>query len=525
MFLFSFVLILRHIQLNMNSLPQIKSMALLFIENTFILKGDGGSIFKIICIIFAPIIIMVISESCSKMESTDGSLSGIYSSDTNVCSDIYKPTIQLTSKLQNNQGYTNPFENQKVHLENSSFNKSTSTLQNQTVIVVLHTQCQSQPGSLSDRILKANPNEHLLPSQQAFNYVIEENWDLSNLEDAAHSDSCVVGITPPHQVTTSTLPLPATSDSHLSKLTHLGFTNYTHAYEHFVKKQTSVNTLVAVIDAGAECSHPDLASNLVANCGYNLLSPGQPPADASSGHGSHVAGLIGAVGNNGQGTLGVAGAIRIQALKVLGNTATDVTYTFNGIQYAVAQNADVINLSLTGSNSQQRILSLEQAVADAVASGVVVVMAAGNHSLRLGTDAFVSPAMVGALVNGAITVGSVDAQSGRLSSFSNFGNQVEIAAPGAVDTLSDNGLYSLAPGRSYQRLMGTSQSAPIVSGAAALVIQFLKQKAVAYSPADIERIIMHSTDSAPILVNGGRSLNFSKLVRNTYEYAGINLCP
>lgn len=471
---------------------------------------------------------MIIAESCSKMESSDGSLSGLYSSDTNVCSELYRPTIQLNSKSQTTSTYVNPFEQQKVHIATNGLNKTATSLLHQSIIVVLHTQCQPKLDSLSDRVLKAHPEEELLPSQQAFTYTLNENWNVSELEEAAQSDPCVIGVTPPDEVTTTRLPLPSTSDTHLEKLDHLAFTNYTHAYEYLVKKQTSANSIVAVIDTGVECSHPDLVGNLVANCGFNLLNSSQQPLDVSSGHGSHVAGLIGAVGNNNLGTLGVAGTIRIQALKVLSDSATDATYTYNGIQYAITQNVDVINLSLTGTNSQQRILTLEQAVADAVASGIVVVMAAGNHALNLGTDAFVSPAMAGSLINGAITVGSLDSQSGRLSTFSNFGNQVEIAAPGAINSYSSGtvtGLYSLAPGRSYQRLMGTSQAAPIVSGAAALVIQFLKQKRVPYSPADIERIITHSTDAAPILVNGGRSLNFSKLVRNTYEYAGINLCP
>ena len=471
---------------------------------------------------------MIIAESCSKMESSDGSLSGLYSSDTNVCSDIYKPTIQLNTKSQSTPSYVNPFEQQKVQLSTEGLSKTTSTLKNQKFIVVLHVQCQPELDSLSDRVLKANPDEEVHSSRHAFSYALNEDWNVSDLEDAAKADPCIVGVTPPDQVTTTRLALPSTSDTHLEKLDHLGFTNYTHAYEYLVKKQTSANSIVAVIDTGVDCSHPDLAANLVSNCGFNLLNSSQQPLDVSSGHGSHVAGLIGAVGNNNMGTLGVSGTIRIQALKVLSDTATDATYTYNGIMYAITQNVDVINLSLTGTNSQQRILTLEQAVADAVASGIVVVMAAGNHALQLGTDAFVSPAMAGSLINGAITVGSLDSQSGRLSTFSNFGNQVEIAAPGAVNSYSSGtitGLYSLAPGRSYQRLMGTSQAAPIVSGAVALVIQFLKQKRVPYSPADIERIITQSTDSAPILVNGGRTLNFSKLVRNTYEYAGINLCP
>ncbi len=471
---------------------------------------------------------MIIAESCSKMESSDGSLTGLYSSDTNVCSDTYKPTIQLNTKSQSTASYVNPFEQHKVHLSKNGLSKSTSTLIDQTVIVMLHTQCQPELDSLSDRVLKASPDQEFLPTQQAFSFEINEDWSVSELEKAAESDPCIVGVTPPDQVTTTRLALPTTSDTHLEKLDHLGFTNYTHAYEYLVKKQTSANSIVSVIDTGVECSHPDLVGNLVSNCGFNLLNSSQQPLDVSSGHGSHVAGLIGAVGNNNAGTLGVSGTIRIQALKVLSDSATSATYTYNGIQYAITQNVDVINLSLTGTNSQQRILTLEQAVADAVAAGIVVVMAAGNHALQLGTDAFVSPAMAGSLINGAITVGSLDSQSGRLSTFSNFGNQVEIAAPGAINSYSSGtitGLYSLAPGRTYQRLMGTSQAAPIVTGAVALVIQFLKQKRVPYSPADIERIITQSTDSAPILVNGGRSLNFSKLVRNTYEYAGINLCP
>lgn len=471
---------------------------------------------------------MIVAESCSKMESSDGSMAGIYSSDSNVCSDLYKPTIRLTSKSQSESSFVNPFESQKVHLASVLQNKASPTLLHQNIIVLLNTQCEPTPGTLSDLVLKANSTADWVAPQQAFNYTLQQDWDLAELEAAANADPCVVGVTPPDEVASSTLPLPSTSDSHLNKLVHLSFTNYAHAYEYLVQKQSSMNTVVAVVDTGIDCAHPDITANLVSNCGYNLITPNQQPIDVSSGHGSHVAGLIASVGNNNLGTLGVAGSVRIQALKALSESSTSATYTYNGIQYAISQNVDVINLSLTGTNSQQRILSLEQAVADAVSAGVVVVMAAGNHALHLGTDAFVSPAMAGPTLAGAITVGSIDADSGRLSTFSNFGNQVEIAAPGAVNSYTNgsiNGLYSLAPGRSYQRLMGTSQAAPVVTGAVALVIQFLKQRRVPYSPADIERIIVQSTDAAPIMVNGGRSLNFSKLVRNTYEYAGINLCP
>jgi subtilisin family serine protease len=308
---------------------------------------------------------------------------------------------------------------------------------------------------------------------------------------------------------------------------HSAKSDFKHAYDYLIRKQNIAFAEVAVIDSGIDCAHSDLVDNLVSGCGINMINTNLPPQDESFGHGTHVAGLIGAVNNNALGTVGVAGnQVRIHAFKVLGANATSATYTFNAIQQAILQNVDVINLSLVGDNPQIRIAILEQAVADAVASGIVVVMAAGNHSLYLGQEALVSPAMVGSTLNGAIAVGSLDASNGLLSTFSNFGDNVEIATAGAISSTSANGgVYSLAPNSSYQRMFGTSQAAPIVSGAAALVVQFLKQNNINYSPADVEQILLASTDKVPILIQGGRSLNFSKLVRNTYDFAGIQICP
>ncbi|MBY0386161.1 S8 family serine peptidase [bacterium] len=482
---------------------------------------------KLLWIIAIPTLIMVFTENCSKMQSVPEGNSQLYSSSENICSDTYKPTIRLQSKNQLAQNFISPFAQKKVLLDSLSQNKAAQNLNGQNIFVIVDTFCNPQANSLSALILATQKNLNKEIQNQALEFLMLDNWSLSQLEESAESDPCILAITPPSQMEQASLSLPATNDTHLSKLQHLAFTNFKHAYDYLIKKQNTAFADVAVIDSGVDCNHSDLIGNLVAGCGMNMISTTSLPMDEPFGHGTHVAGLIGAVNNNSVGTAGIAGnQVRIHAFKVLSATATSATYTFNAIQQAILQNVDVINLSLVGNNPQIRIPVLEQAVADAVASGIVVVMAAGNHSLYLGREALVSPAMVGSTLNGAIAVGSLDASNGQLSSFSNFGDNVEIATTGAVDSTSANGgIYSLAPNSSYQRMLGTSQAAPIVSGAAALVIQFLKQNNINHTPADVEQILLASTDKVPILVQGGRSLNFSKLVRNTYDFAGIPICP
>lgn len=470
---------------------------------------------------------MLMTESCTKMKSSYGDSNGLFSSAENVCSDVYQPTINFNAKIEQETHFVFPFEDKKVHLDSFLQTKAISNLQNQSVIVVIDRECTPRPQSLSDLVLRAQSKELPDLSRVALRWTISENWGADDLEQRAEEDACVVGITPPGKLKTAALSFPTTNDTALLRQNHLAFTNFKHAYEYLVKRQsTAFRTNVALLDTGVDCNHVDLRAQLVAGCGNNMISPNLPPDDEALGHGTHVAGILAAVSDNSIGVAGMAGnSVQLHAIKIIGADGGEVQDAYDAIRLAISLNVDVINLSV---ESEERLSLIEQGVGEAVRAGIIVVMAAGNHGRVLGEGIMASPAMVGSTLSGAITVGSLDTNSGRLSTFSNYGDRVEIATAGAINSINADpagGLYSLAPNGAYQRLMGTSQATPIVAAAASLVIQFFKQNQVNYTPADIERILVNSSDNIPnLMVKSGRALNFSKLVRNAYAFAGLDLC-
>jgi hypothetical protein len=448
---------------------------------------------------------------------------------TGVCAAEYAPasTTVLHSKAIKENDFVAPFDQKKVHLTGNSINKAASSLLDQKVIVVINMECNGAADSLSSKVLSQFPQLQTELKRKALEYKITDEISADEFEQAANGDPCVIGVTYPGTLKTSSLQAPATTDTNISMQEYLTYTNYLHAYQNLVGQQSlsSPKSHVGFIDTGVDCTHPDLAANLISGCGYNAVSPGTTPTD-NDGHGTNTAGLVGAVGNNNVGILGIAGnAISITAIKVIDVSSGSVQTAYDGIQYAIQNNLDVINISL---QSQTSLPLIEQGVSEAVAAGIVVVVAAGNQGQELMGSVVVSPASVGRDLNGAITVGSVDSATGNLSSFSNYGDYVEIAAPGATDSSfagSVGGNYSTYKGAAYKRMMGTSQASPVVAGATALVIQFLKAHNVSYTPANIETIVLNSSDtSSSIMVNGHRVLNFSRLTRNAYAYAGISLC-
>lgn len=464
--------------------------------------------------------ILVFYEACSPMRSYDESAMG--NSTSNICSSTYDPPTSLTSKAV--KASSMPFEIKKVHI-NASLQAKAGSLKNQDIIVTLDTNCISTSGSLSEQVRLQNSNETVSFARHAFSYTVTDSLSIDNLTDLANADSCVLGITPPGQLEKASLPLPSTNDSFLSKQTYLQTLNYAHAYQYLVQKRSgSTKANVGFVDTGGDCSHPDISSNLISNCGYDAINH-LTPTD-NDGHGSHVLGMVGAATNNATGVLGIASnGASLHAIKVIDVDTGTEQAAYDGIQYAIAQNLDVINISL---QSSTRLTLIEQGVQEAVAAGIVVVLAAGNQGALLGSVVEVSPAMVGKDIDGAITVGSIDAVNRELSYFSNYGPQVEIAATGAINSslsAEKGGIYSTSKNNTYKYYMGTSQAAPVVTGAATLLVQFFKEHSVPYTPADIENIIKNSADKNPkIDIQGNRVINFSRLTRAAYQFAHIDLC-
>jgi subtilisin family serine protease len=235
---------------------------------------------------------------------------------------------------------------------------------------------------------------------------------------------------------------------------------------------------VAIIDTGAKIDHPDLAPNIWTNFdeipgngvdddhngyvddvhGVDLTSrsSGQDLTDGN-GHGTHVAGIVAAAAN-GKGVVGVAPQAKLMIIKVLDSGGAGTTGAIaEGVRYAAANGARIINMSLGGDRLDT---SLQAAIQEAGAAGALVVTSAGNSD----RDIDQQPSYPASLAEpNLITVASTDPEAGRdLSGFSNFGRlDVQVAAPGGqiLSTAKDGG---------YVLMSGTSMAAPAVSGVAAL---------------------------------------------------------
>lgn len=217
--------------------------------------------------------------------------------------------------------------------------------------------------------------------------------------------------------------------------------------------------IVAIIDTGIDYSHPDLVSNYV-SLGYDWIHNSSGPLD-DNGHGTHVAGIIAATLNNGIGIAGVA-QVRIMAEKALNSTGwgEDVDLA-KAMIHAVDHGAKILSNSW-GSDSDS--LLIHDAVQYAYENDVLVVAAAGNA----GSDAPFYPAAYPEVVSVAATD-----QFDDPASFSNWGDWIEVSAPGVniystmptyLVTLNLEG-YSM----NYDYLSGTSMACPHVSAVAALI--------------------------------------------------------
>ena len=210
------------------------------------------------------------------------------------------------------------------------------------------------------------------------------------------------------------------------------------------------SVLTAVIDTGIDWDHPDLTANYVA-LGYDWVNNDPDPMD-DHGHGTHCGGVIAAVTNNNIGIAGLA-QVRIMAEKgidELGYGRSDELA--NAIIHAVDQGADILSCSW-GSDVKFKCTVMHEALKYAYDHGVLVIGAAGNDA----TNVKHYPAAY----DEVMAVTATD-ESDNPAGFTNFGDWVEVAAPGVH-------VYSTIWDDSYAYMSGTSMSAPHVSGVAALI--------------------------------------------------------
>ena len=213
-------------------------------------------------------------------------------------------------------------------------------------------------------------------------------------------------------------------------------------------KTLGVGSRVAVVDTGIDGDHPELESKIVSQ--KDVVNNDVVAEDDIHGHGTHVAGTVGAVTNNGAGVAAVCPACKLLVAKS-GDSRGFYDYDIvQGIYWSVDNRAKAINLSL-GSTAKSRIL--EHAVNYAWDHGVVVVAAAGNDD----TSAPSYPAAYRNVISVAATN-----QLNKKASFSNYGTTVDVAAPGVE-------ILSTFPGGGYKTMPGTSMASPHVAALAGLL--------------------------------------------------------
>ncbi|MCL6542830.1 MAG: S8 family serine peptidase [Roseiflexus sp.] len=273
---------------------------------------------------------------------------------------------------------------------------------------------------------------------------------------------------------------------------------------------TGSNTIVvAIIDTGVT-DHPDLIGRSVPGLGYDFVSanisndgdgrdnnPRDPGdwcgSENSSWHGTHVAGTIGAISNNGTGVAGINWNSPLLHVRVLGTCGGYESDVIDGMRWAAglavpgvpanAYPARVLNLSLGGRG--QCPSYWQEAINDVTTQGAVVVVAAGNSN---GNAAYYTPAGC----NGVITVAATD-RNGSRAWFSNFGAAVEISAPG-VDVLSTWNDGTTTPGAAaYAWMSGTSMAAPHVSG----VVSLMLSRNPSLTPAQVLAILQQTARRFP----------------------------
>lgn len=225
-----------------------------------------------------------------------------------------------------------------------------------------------------------------------------------------------------------------------------------------VAGQGGFGARVAVLDTGIDCGHEDLAAGCVYGANFASFFGGQP--FDGHGHGTHVAGII-AARANGVGVIGVAPEATVYAVKVLDDGGSGAwSWVAAGIDWAVTNNMDVINMSLSGTSGS---IALADAVAAAQAAGVLVVSAAGNSGC---CNTVGYPARYA----GSMAIGAVDV-SDVVAGFSSTGPEVDITAPGvAVRGPVPTGTCALCDPSGYLLLSGTSMAAPHAAGVGALLM-------------------------------------------------------
>jgi subtilisin family serine protease len=292
----------------------------------------------------------------------------------------------------------------------------------------------------------------------------------------------------------------------------------------------SSNTIVAVIDSGIKYDHEDLAANMWTNAGeikgngvdddgngfvddyygYDFFYNDSDPAD-ENGHGTHVAGTIGAIGNNALGVTGINWNVRIMTIKIYDSDGFGTTSAMliNAYNYVRMMKNRGVNVRVTNNSygGCDEACGYDQATKDAIDAlgdaNILQVFASGNEGRNIENlptypASYTSPSILSVAASD-----TADARAG----FSNFGSaSVDLAAPGV-------GILSSYPSPLYRALSGTSMAAPHAAGAAALLVSYNPN----LSAASLKATLMNTVDVLPqwngVVKTGGR-LNVARALQN-----------
>lgn len=426
-----------------------------------------------------------LNESNYKLEvSKSGFYSKIIEINLNKTTDLGK--IKLNSKLSNPQdiygnatvkGYINLNNSHKKSVNGFALNRVNTKIENPVLgghkftkkninnEIIIHFNKESEKDFIDNKkIKKYNFSDAIetsdgklvrlkVPSHENLDKLMEYFRKKPNVDFVEHNYKIFAQAKP--------------NDIYYENQWNLSMVNLEAAWD---QKKFSNSIKVAVLDSGLIPNHIDLEPNILKGANfigseinenpadYNIVNNDISDENFASSHGTHVAGIIGAVTNNNNGIAGVSWGINILPVKVLDENLEGSYFDIaQGIYYAVDQGADIINLSLGGSNSTNY---LENAIRYAFDRGVVLVAATGNNGGEV---------LYPAAYPETISVGAIG-QDYRVEDYSNFGKEVDLVAPGtniySTSGYFDNGSFI----QNYQNMTGTSMSAAHVSGAAALLL-------------------------------------------------------
>ncbi|PWR75577.1 S8 family serine peptidase [Methanospirillum stamsii] len=262
----------------------------------------------------------------------------------------------------------------------------------------------------------------------------------------------------------------------------------------------SSDVVIAVVDTGVDYNHPDLAANMIG--GYNAITGTTNPMD-DNGHGTHCAGTIGAVGNNGIGVAGVNWNVKIMPLKFLDSSGSGFTSdAIEAFAWGYTQGVRIFSNSWGGDGTDTALQNAINQYSDAL-----FICAAGNDGVN--TDSV--PQSPSALPNANILAVAASDHMDRLVTNANWGwgsnygaTTVDVAAPG-------QSIYSTYPGSSYAYMSGTSMATPHVAG----IVGLLKAIDPSATTTELKTAIMSGVDAKSSLsgrcVTGGRVNAYSSL--------------